>query len=296
MHNGMLDVAHNCDASELAAKSATFPVKVGTGKTVYAIANMTAGSAARVAADGCSTLAGLEAVAFDLSLNTSSNFVMWAKKTNLTVAAAGSDAGTLSLSRYAAKIALRKVTNSLPAPYGAITLKHAFLCNVVGNQNVAGSASLSTWYNQEGTKAHANASNVIAAAADAACSDLTFRTLGESVANGANRSYSTTDGNGKYFYGFRNTVTTLPSGFHSTFVQTCTVLMLVATVGGVDYYYPIPLGNALAANSDNVVDVTLTGLGNTVAEGVFNKIEKGNLKATVSVSDWTNGSTYTETL
>lgn len=298
-HNGMLDIAHTCTAAEITAKSASIEVKTGT-KTVYALANFTGTPLTNI--NGATMLSQLEDVNFDLSMNTTSNFAMWAKKTGVNVTTSGGSTGNMSLSRYVAKVALKSVTNSLPAPYGTVTVKQAFLCNVVGNQNVAGSAALTTWYNQQATPDHGGANHVIGTGSYAAqCSELTYKAPGTNVASGATASYSLTDANGVYFYGMRNTVTTLPgtTGYSTPFSQTCSVLMLVVTIKSVDYYYPIPLtkgGSTLNANTDNTVDVTIVGLGNTIDEGVFNRIEKGSLTATVTVTEWASGSSYTESI
>lgn len=298
-HNGMLDIAHTCTSAEISAKSASIEVKTGT-KTVYALANFTGTPATNIM--GAATISQLEAVAFDLSMNTTSNFAMWAKKTGVSVTTSGGSTGNMSLARYVAKVALKSVKNSLPAPYGTATVKQAFLCNVVGNQNVAGNAALSTWYNQQATSDHAAANHVIGTGSyTAQCAGLTWKTPGTSVASGATHTYSLTDQNGVYFYGFSNTVTTLPgtTGYTNPFTQTCSVLMLVVTIKGVDYYYPIPLtknSSKLNANTDNTVDVTIVGLGNTLEEGPFNRIEKGTLTATVTVSDWTTGASYSESI
>ena len=55
------------------------------------------------------------------------------------------------------------------------------------------------------------------------------------------------------------------------------------------------LEKKLESNKDYKVDLTLIGLGNT-EDDPFKKIEKADLTATVSVSDWTTGATYTESI
>lgn len=294
-HNGRLDIAHNCTSAEISGKSASITVKSGT-KTVFALANLTGTSLTN--ANAAKTLAELKAVSFTLGANTTSGLVMWAEKANVTISGGGNAPCALSMARYVSKIALKSVTNSLPGPYGAVKLKQAFLCNVTSNALVQGTPSDLGWVNQQATSDHAAANHVIGTGSyKASFEALTFKDLGNAnLAAGGTVNYSTSDANGRYFYAFPNSVTTLPGGYTSTFTPTCTVLMLVVTISSVDYYYPIPLSSKLYANTDNTVAVTLTALGNTLADDPFKKIEKGTLNATITVSDWANGSTYVESI
>ena len=287
--NGMLDTAHECTAADLSARKATIPVKTG-GKTVYAVANLPADR--QNAANAAATLDELEAVTFHLTDNGESRFIMMAKGTANVVATSGADC-PLKLERPLAKISLGTVRNSLPAPFGAITVKHAFLCNVVGNQNIACNAAAGTWYNQNGTDAaNGGKTATIGQGGHGAQAAFTYRDVNASVNLGG--SY---DG-GQAFYAMPNGITAEPGNpaYGTTFVPTCTVLMVVASIKGKDYYYPVPLKNTLVRNTDNVVNLTIIGLGNTLEDGPLNKIEKADLRASVTVSDWTTGSTYTETI
>lgn len=288
--NGMLDTAHECTAADLSARKATIRVKTG-GKTVYAVANLP--ETRRNAANAAATLEELEAVTFDLSDNGDSRLIMMAKGTVNVVATTGANC-PLTLERPLVKITLGTVRNSLPAPFGAITVTQAFLCNVVGNQNIACNAAAATWYNQNGTDtANGGKTATIGQGGHSAQSaSFTYREVNAAV--NLNDSY----GGGQVFYAMPNSITAEPGNpaYGSTFVPTCTVLMVVARIKGKDYYYPVPLKNTLVRNTDNVVNLTVIGLGNTLEDGPLNKIEKADLTATVTVSDWSMGSTYTETI
>ncbi len=288
--NGMLDVAYECTAGDLSAKKATVRVKTG-GKTVYAVANLPAER--QNAANAAATLAELEAVSFDLSDNGASRFIMTGKGTATVVSTTGADC-SLSLERPVAKISLGSVRNQLPSPYGPVTVKHAFLCNVVGNQNIAGQETASTWYNQNGTDADGGgkAATIGQGGHTARVPAFTYQEVNASVNHGGSYSGS------QVFYAMPNTLTTEPGNpaYGTAFVPTCTVLMVVATVKGKDYYYPVPLKNKLVRNTDNQVNLTIIGLGNTLEDGPLNRIEKADLRATVTVTDWTTGSVYTETI
>ena len=126
----------------------------------------------------------------------------------------------------------------------------------------------------------------------AAVPALTFVNLaGESLANGGTKTFSPQ----KTFYALPNALTTPNNGFNAKFTPTSTVLMVVVNIKGKDYYYPIPLKNGIAANTAYQVDLTVSGLGNT-EDDPFAKIEKADLVATVSISEWTTGSGISETI
>lgn len=292
--HGMLEIAHQCTSAELAGKKADITVKYGN-KTVYAIANL--GGTPLTAANGCATLAELEAVSIGLLDNTTSAFIMTAKGTANVSSASGASC-SLNLARPVAKVSLGTVTNNLPSPYGAIKIRHAFLCNVVGNQNIAGTASPSTWYNQNGTdKANGGKTATIGQGGhNAQASAFTWKSYGtgQSIAMGGSYNFAS----GTIFYGMPNSIQTVPSNaaYTASFTPTCTVLMLVAEIKGVLYYYPVSLSQPLRKNTDNLVNIKIIGLGNTLEDGPFNRIGRSDLSVDVRVLDWTNGSTYTETI
>lgn len=290
---GNMDIVHPFTSGELSEKKASFSVKTGV-KTVVAVANLSGTSL--TAAYNTYNLSGLKAVALDLAANVSSAScvpVMTGSQT-VTLSAIGATA-SIPLSRLISRVTLASVKNSLPAPYGSVTLKRAFLCNVVGNQNIDGSASATTWYNPNATKTNAAASDVIKLANDADIKDLTYRDLGETVAVGAVCSYPAGATATKTFYGFPNPIKTSNNGWSSTFTPTATVLMIVAAIKGTDYYYPVALKSGLAANTEYAVNLVISGLGNT-EDKPFDKIEKGSLSASVSLKDWTTGTTITENI
>lgn len=292
--NGMLEIAHPCDAAELSARQAGLSVKVGA-KTVYAIANL--GGTPLNSAKGCVKLADLEAVKFDLTDNAADGFVMTAKGT-VSVTAGNAATCSLNLARAVAKISLGTVTNNLPSPYGVLKVRQAFLCNVVGNQNLGGTASPSTWYNQNGTDAKngGKAATIGQGGHEAQAAAFTWKSYGNGQSVSLNGKYNFSSGT--VFYAMPNATQTLPSNpaYTSSFTPTCTVLMLVAEIKGTLYYYPVALSKQLRRNTDNLVNVKIIGLGNTLEEGPFNKIGRTDVSVDVSVLDWASGSTYTETI
>jgi len=292
--HGMLETAHACTAAELSGRQADIRVKYGS-KTIFAVANL--GGTPLNAADGCATLTELEAVTIGLLDNATSAFIMTAKGTASVSSASGASC-SLNLARPVAKISLGTVTNNLPSPYGSIKVRHAFLCNVVGNQNLAGTAAPATWYNQNGTDA-ANGgkkATIGQGGHTAQASTFTWKSYGSGQSIAAGGSYNFASGT--VFYAMPNTIQTVPStsAYTASFTPTCTVLMLVVEVKGVLYYYPVALSQQLRMNTDNLVNIKLIGLGNTLEDGPFNKIGRSDLAVDVRILDWTNGATYTETI
>ena len=73
-----------------------------------------------------------------------------AGSSTVSVTNGGTASCAITVSRLVSRVALSTVVNKLPQSYGAITIDRVFLCNVVGNQNLAGNAAASTWYNKNG--------------------------------------------------------------------------------------------------------------------------------------------------
>ena len=284
--NGMLEQSHACTNAELSAGKTVMSVRTG-GKTLYALANFQ--GAPLAAADACAMQAALEDVDFRLGDNRPGGLLMTASAFT-TVTSGNGGSATLDLTRPVARVALGSVTNSLPASYGTVRVLRAFLCNVVGNQNVAGTANPSVWYNPNATPDNV-AGHVIGnngyAAQEAA---MTYVTLDQDIAVGAGHTFSQ-----KYLYAFPNGRTNPNNGHTASFTPTATVLMVVVQIRNVPYYYPVALTGTLERNKDYRVDLTLVGLGNP-EDRAFDRLEKAGFSAQMCVSDWVSGGTYSETL
>ena len=260
--NGMLDLSHACTEAEIGAKKAVMNVKTGS-KTVYALANFRGNLLS--AANGKATRTELEQVPIGLGDNSTTEGLLMTASGNVTVASGSGGQAALTLSRPVARVALGSVTNKLPAPYGTVRVLRAFLCNVAAHVI--------------GTSGHA-----------AQVPALTYADLNEDVTQKEQHPFSN-----RFFYAFPNARTNPNNGHTSPFSPTATVLMVVVQIRNVPYYYPVVLEKKLESNKDYKVDLTLIGLGNT-EDDPFKKIEKADLTATVSVSDWTTGATYTESI
>lgn len=200
---------------------------------------------------------------------------------------------SVSVSRLVSRIALRSVTNNLPSSLGSLEIRNVFISNVVGNQNIGGSAAASTWYNKEGRadESSRDKTHIINGSTyKASCPDLTYNGTVTEVSNGSAYTPSTP----YLFYGFPNSSTTKPDGFSTTFAAQRTVLVVTAAVDGKVQYYPVFLDNALLErNKTYTVGLTITGLG---SDDPNKEVQKGSVKVSISVANWTSGATYDETI
>lgn len=237
------------------------------------------------------TVSGLSAMAIDLGDNSttaSAGFVM-AGSTTCTVSSSTATA-SISVRRFVARVALAKVSNSLPDSYGSLTVNSVALINVVGNQNLAGAATPSTWYNKMGRKDGATASSQIIDGSSylASCPTLTFKSISSSVANGSSLTPSTP----YLLYCYPNSTSTDAEGWSSSFTARKTRLVVTATISGTKYYYPIVI-DAPTRNTAYTVELTITGLGSTDPD---KPVVKGSINASVSVQGWSAGAVYEETI
>ena len=252
-------------------------------KTVWAVVNGPDLSAV-------ASLSALQAKAVDLadnSLTKTEGFVM-AGSTSCTVSATGGTAA-VTVSRLVSRVALQKVTNSLPSGYGAIKIDNVTLINVVGNQNLAGNASIATWYNKMGRKDGGAQADIIDGSTNkASCPSLTFVAPAATVNNGAAHTPATPH----LFYCYPNSTSADANGWVSSFTARKTRLVVAATISGTKYYYPVTI-NTPERNKAYTVELTITGLGSTDPD---QPVSKGAITASVTVQEWLPGTTYEETI
>ena len=274
-------------ATYLDADTKTNDITINTiygEKTVYAVVNGPDLS-------GITTQEALEHTAVDLGANSttaSKGFVMVG---STTCNVSGTTATvTIAVKRLVARVALQKITNSLPASYGSLTVNNVMLINVAGNQNLECTASISTWYNKMGRKDEATSSSQIIDGTTYLAShpSLTFMSVGKSVANGGSLAPTTP----YLFYTYQNNSTSEGSGWTNTFSARKTKLVVTATIGGTKYYYPISINNP-QRNTAHAVELTITGLGSSDPD---KPVEKGAITATVTVDPWQNGEIYNATI
>lgn len=239
------------------------------------------------------TLAELEAKSVNLSENStdaSKGFIMTGKNTCIV---SGPTECHITVSRLAARIALKSVTNALPASYGSLEIKRVFLANVSGNQNFAGTGAAEIWYNQEGRKDESPLveDHIIDGTTYlASCPQLTFNEIGKSVENGNSYEPATPH----LMYTYSNSYNTVPNGFNSAFTPQKSVLVTVIGIEGKTYYYPVVLDNAATErNTASTVGLTISNIGSTDPN---EPVSKGSLSINVTIDEWQTGSTYDENI
>lgn len=256
-------------------------------KTVYALVN-----GPEIKTVG--TLSELEAYALGLGDNSTSaatGFVM-AGSANCTVSGTTPVACSISISRLLSRIALTRINNRLPPSYGNITLNYVYLNNVVGNQNVAGTAAPATWYNKDGRadESSRNADHIINGSGyNATYPALTFKSLNQSV--GVEGAYIPTN---CVLYTYPNSNMTAPNGYTDPFTPKSTVLTVVATIDGQKQFFPVVLNkDALARNTSYTVELTITGPG---SEDPNIPAERGSVNFTLSPESWSATIVYDEVI
>lgn len=275
-------------ASEISAMTVTISnVKIGA----YSVALVANGPDLSTSV---TTLDGLKAVQLNLKTynTTGSGFVMWATG-SATVTADATSPVSLTLKRHVGRVVVSKVTNSLPASLGSLTINSIMLTNVYANVTMEGKAPSTgvLWYNMEGrsdtgtlTQTHVIDGGTYASQ----CPDLTFKTVGATVANGG--SYSTA----QYFYGYRNASTATPAGFAASYPSTGyrSCIVVTATFNGHKWYYPVVL-DSFDAHTTYDVQLTIVGEGSTDPNV---PVKKSSVKANITVADWTVGTAYKKTI
>lgn len=286
---GNLEAYKDCGT---ATTSGELKVKAGN-VTAFVVVN-------GAAITGVTTLAQLQAkvtTLADNSVTAATGFIM-AGSAAATVNATGANNCAVTVTRIAARVALMSITNNLPAAYGAVTFKCAYLSNVVGNQNLAATAAPATWYNQEGRKDEATRNTdhkIDGTTYVASCPTLTFHTgSNASIANGATLEFKSGNvADPQLYYCYPNNSTTAINGFHSTFAAQRTVLSVVLNFNGRDQYYPVELNkSAIDRNTTHTVYLTITGEGST---GPVDPIVKGAFTVNVAVGGWAAGQVYDAT-
>ena len=238
------------------------------------------------------TLSALQKTAVNLSANKTDATQGFLMAGSTTCSVEGTTASaSIAVKRLVARVALQKVTNSLPASYGSLTINNVMLINVAGNQNLECTASISTWYNKMGRMDGAtSSSNIIDGSTyPASLPELTFKSVNTSVNNGASHAPTTP----YLFYTYQNNSTAEGGGWTSdNFSARKTRLVVTATIGGTKYYYPVSITNP-TRNTAHTVELTIIGLGSTDPD---KPVQKGAITATVTVDPWQDGAIYETTI
>ena len=248
--------------------SGSFTVGVAAGaKTVWAVVNC---------GDDLSdirSISDISAKAVDLKSNATASLVMAGSKSATISSSANSV--SVDVSHLVSKVVVDKITRNFSIPALAsqtMKIRGIYLINVVGNSNLGGNSTASTWYNKLGHS-------------DAALDALLYDSVSASLANGS--SYSTVH----TFYPFPNASTSTSTA--STWSARKTMLVIDTELNGENNYYPIFI-NALERNKVyEFTSITLTKRGSS---NPYTPVTSEDVSVTVKVTDFVTGATYTETI
>lgn len=257
-------------------------LKAGTYKA-YAVANGPDLSTVK-------TESALKAVSIPLAdwNSPKSAFVMEGSSSTIELARGETSDCPISVSRFVTRVKLASVKNSCPEAFGAIRLKRAYLSNVVCNQDLTGAAVPSSYSNRYGRSSLSDKNSLIDGDSYAAVpADLTFKDFSSaSVSTGA--SYT----DASWYYSYPNPAEDSVKEWSSSWTPTATRLVLVATVNGKDWYYPVAVPQSLR-NCSYDVSLVITGEGLEEPQGDITELsEKGSLSVSVTINGWVASTEY----
>jgi len=244
------------------------------------------------------TMSEIRSKAVTLANCSVSNGYVMAGEASANVTNGGSAIAAVTLNRHAARVRLVRVTNSVPSGYNptTITVKGVFLENVNSAWTVQASGNATTFTNLAGrSQGNSNSTNTDhyiknASMLQYACTGV-FPSSSVSIARGDNSQPSWRTYCFPVYNTNKDNDQTGPIASASGVLARFVVL---ATVNGADYYYPVTLvkeNETLMRNYTYDVDLTISGTGSTDPN---EPVTRGSLSATVTVTDWTTGATYTE--
>lgn len=234
----------------------------------------------------------LKATAASLDSHTAANGFVMTGSASCTIQKGQTASCEVSVNRLVSRITVSHIYNELPSGLGSITINDIFLSNVVANQNLAGTAAITTWYNLYGRSTGSTSKNDIINGTDhlASCPDLTFVKPASAVtiAHGAKHGSG-----GQYkFYTMPNATKTALGAWSATPSAQPATIVIDATIDGSHYYYPVPLTTYVPERNKSIdVDIVITGPGSSDPNA---SVEKGALSVTVKVVPWTLAASYNE--
>ena len=232
-------------------------------KTIYAVVNGPDLSSV-------TTVSALEKIVYDMS-NTviATHGFFMVGKGECDVVANQTVTPTVSVRRLAARVVLRSVSCSIPDQYGKMKVDCAFLGNAYSQQSIAG--EVDAMMNKNGYAADGTSpigkNNVTGS-----CPEFFYRSIGKDVSVGGTHSTM------YYMYSQPNKSNNFTS------------LYILASIGGSQYYYRVPLSYGLSANVTYSVDVDIINLGSELPPD--GSVQKGDISAVIKMTDWIKGEEY----
>ena len=257
---GVLNASKDMDAT---SEECDFSIPVGE-KTVWAVVN-------GPELDDVVTLGQLESIVDDLSLNSflQEGLTMTGSE-DCTVEAGTTVSPVIIVSRMVSRVVLRNVTCSLPAQYGKLKVDCIFLGDAFTKQTfgggLSGKVNVSGYHDAEKT-VPIGKNGVVGS-----CPEYLYASVGEFVNVQEEAALN------RCLY------------CHPNDTQEYTNMYILATVGGRQYYYKVPLTKGLEANTTYSIDVEIMNIGES--EPPVHDHDKGKVKAVITVADWVPGDTY----
>ena len=206
---------------------------------------------------------------------------------SVNVSALTPASANIIVERLVSRVRLANVSNDLPSAYSSLTVESVCLTNVVGNQNLSGTAVETVWYNRMGTSNGTQSMIIDGVTNMAELPSYTFVGTDKSLSNG--QSYAP----GYYFYSYPNSTAVDVDGWSDPFTARMSRLVLSVRIDGTLYYYPVVLNRKLERNKSYDVEVSIVSLGTTAP---WEELKKGSIYCTITVKDWQPGDSYSETI
>lgn len=197
----------------------------------------------------------------------------------------------VELSHICSKITLKEIYNNLSPGLGDITLDYAMLVNVSSRRTLGGQAIDTSWYNKMGR-------------ADETPQESTHIIDGENyLASGPKVTFGAYTGTktltqrnynrqAQTFYCYPNPTESDTTGFMQTYIPRQTRLVLAATIGGQQYFYPVTMPD-LQPNQAYDVYLNICGVG---SDDPDIPVLKGSAELTIGISKWENDDDIVENI
>lgn len=204
------------------------------------------------------TLSELKKKGVLLKHNTSSSFVMRGYDNNVNVTTEGGEAN-IEMERLVSRIFVRNITNNCSESIGELGVRAVFLANVVGNQNLAGTASPMNmyWYNKCGCVGGFEGREIDGTTYMPDVPDMTWRTINKTIQCGQ------TEYIGARVYGFQNTETTTSEEFPFTprMSRLCFILVQKDPLTSelVEHHVYLDLSHLMLTNTTYSFDLVVDG-------------------------------------
>ena len=208
-----------------------------------------------------------------LTDNSQGSFVMCG---NTVRDIAGETEIDIGLVRLVARLSVEKITRRFDVAGLAarpLVIKGIYLINVAADLRYDGADGVSAWLNRRGFES---------GGADALLSE---RPLSISLDNGQSHSALHS------FYCYPNPCT--DDSVSGSWTPRKTRLVLEAELGGKTCYYSVTFPEIRRNRTYTIEELTLSGKGSSTPDTPYGR---ESLSASVTVRDWTDGSTYTENL